>query len=32
MWKQPVDFAEVDYAVSSSGDRQEYKLGVFFTS
>lgn len=31
-WKQPVDFTEVDYVVDSSGDRQPYNLGVFYTS
>ncbi len=31
-WNSPVEFATVPYVVSSSGDRQEYELGVFFTS
>lgn len=31
-WKKPVHFAETEYVVSSSGDRQVYELGVFYTS
>ncbi len=31
-WKAPVAFAKVPYEVTSSGDRQAYELGVFFTS
>lgn len=31
-WKKSVDFAETNYVVSSSGDRQVYQLGVFYTS
>ena len=31
-WKKPIAYSEVEYVVNSSGDRQEYTLGVFFTS
>lgn len=30
-WGQPINSTEVDYVVISSGDRQAYTLGVFFT-
>ncbi len=31
-WDTSVDFTKIPYTVSSSGDRQEYKLGIFYTS
>ena len=31
VWKKPVEIDETKYVVSSSGDRQEYDLSVFYT-
>ena len=28
-WESEIQFSEVDYVVSSAGDSQEYKLGIF---
>lgn len=30
-WRKPIQFEKVPYVVTSSGDRQEYDLGVFYS-